>query len=164
MSPEGHETVFLWSAGGLRRTSEERRPALVRARRKTALPAASLDSRRYPRLDLKIPILYRVLGEDVSQVPANVRPALTARSRDVSPIGMCLSLEESLRPGTVLSLTFHLVEERERFEALARVVWSRPAGDSVHTLTGLQFVVVDGRKVKESMHSRMEELIRLMAA
>lgn len=159
---DGKETVFFWSTGDLRRTSEDVRKAPSRKVRAKETSPVPVDARRYPRLDLKLPILYRVVGEDASRVPAAVRPALLCQTRNISPIGLCLSLEEILPSGAILSLTVHLVEQREKFEAMARVVWSRPAGDSVHTLTGLQFVVVDGKRLKEALHARVEALVRLM--
>jgi hypothetical protein len=162
-SRESGDTVFLWSSGGIRRSLEESRPVRAPRRRKARPPTSRVvESRRYPRLDLKLPILYRVVGDDLSRLPAAVRPALLAQTRDISPIGLCLSLAETLRPGDVLALTLHLMEQREKVEALARVVWCRPAGDSVHTLTGLQFVVTEEGKVREALHSRVEAMIRLL--
>jgi hypothetical protein len=157
---DGRDTVFVWSGSDIRRTSERRPAPRAKAPCGGEVSASSIDHRRYPRLDLKLPILYRVMGHGPSRLPAAVRPALLAQSRDVSPLGLCLSLEELLQPGEVLSLSIHMVEEREKFDALARVVWSRPAAEPGHFLTGLQFVVVDGRRVKESLHLRMEALIR----
>ena len=157
---DGQETMFVWSSSDIRCLSEDARPAHPHLRREDISPPGSLDSRRYPRLDLKLPILYRLVGDDISEAPIAVRPFLLAKSQDVSPIGLCMSLEEAFPIGSLLALTIHLVEPKEKFEALARVVWSRPSGDSIHNLIGLQFVVVDGAHVKEDRHARMEEILR----
>ena len=156
---EERETVFVWSSSDIRCLTEEARPVHPHFRRPEPPLPVPLDSRRYPRLDLKLPILYRLVGEDISEAPVAIRPYLLAKSRDISPIGLCLSLEEAFPIGSLLALTIHLVEPKEKFEALARVVWSRLAGDSVHHLIGLQFVVVDGSHVKEDRHTRMEGLL-----
>jgi hypothetical protein len=150
--------VFLWSSSDIR-TAPEDPPATHPGRDKTE-PAPVFESRRYPRLDLKLPILYRVLGAGHAPVPEPVRPFLLAQSRDLSPIGLCLALEEPLAVGTVLALAVHAVEQREKFEALARVVWCRPPEGGLGHLVGLQFVVVEGDRVREDRHARAEDLIR----
>ena len=38
----------------------------------------AVDTRRYPRVDLKLPILYRLVGEDLSEAPESARPFLIA--------------------------------------------------------------------------------------
>lgn len=157
-------TVFVWSMGGIRSRSEERLPVPAKKRRRGATKTPVFDSRRYPRLDLRLPIQYRVLGESRSHVPEPVRPFLLAQSRDVSPLGLCLALDEPLASGSILALNVHLVEERERFEAVARVVWCRPAQGEARHLVGLQFVVVVGDKVVEDRHARMDAFLRTLEA
>jgi len=155
-----HETVFVWSSGDIRRMSEEPRTPRHRAAPRPPPEPESVDTRRYPRVDLKLPILYRLVGEDLSEAPEAARPFLIARSRDVSSVGLCLSLEETFSTGSVLALTIYSVEAKEKFEALARVVWSRPEEGSGRRLVGLQFVVMDGPRVKEERHVSVEDLVR----
>jgi hypothetical protein len=171
---DADEPMFVWSSADIRRVAEPKRappapPPAATGRQKrprrasgTAKNTSSVDSRRFPRLDLKLPILYRILQGDAGHLPAAVRAPLLAQSKDISPIGLCLSLEEQLSSGSLLELTLHMVERREKFEALARVVWSRPVGDSVHFLTGLQFVVVQDGRLREERHAQMEALVRLL--
>jgi hypothetical protein len=155
-----HETVFVWSSGDIRCLSEEPRRPLHRVAPRPPGDAAPLDTRRYPRVDLTLPILYRLVGDDISEAPESARPFLIARSRDVSSVGLCLSLEETFPTGSVLALTIYSVEAKEKFEALARVVWSRPEEGSGRNLIGLQFVVMDGDRVKEERHASVESLVR----
>ena len=155
-----HETVFVWSSGEIRLTSEEPRTHHRRVARRPPPEAEPLDTRRYARVDLKLPILYRLVGEDLSEAPEAARPFLIARSRDVSSVGLCLSLEESFPTGSILALTIYSVEPKEKFEALARVVWSRPEEGSGRHLVGLQFVVMDGPRVREERHVSVVELVR----
>lgn len=155
-------TTFVWSMGGIRTGLEASRPPAPKRRRRVPTADPSLDTRRYPRLDLKLPIQYRILGDSRAHVPGPVRPFLLAQSRDASPLGLCLALEEELPSGCVLALNVHLVEEREKFEALARVVWCRPAETPSLHLVGLQFVVVTGERFIEERHARMEAFLRKM--
>lgn len=151
-------TVFLWHANGVQQMT---RPAAAAPAAPEAAPApkpSPSSKRQYPRLDMKLPILYRVLGQ-ASRIPTDVRPYLMAESKNISPIGLCLNLEEPLEPGTVLALTFHVLERREKFSAVGRVVWTEPAVPAGHHLTGLQFVVVEGDSVRREEHNRMESFI-----
>lgn len=148
--------VFVWSAGDIRSVPEK----AARRRRRAPLAGPVQESRRYPRADLKLPIQYRVLSGGHDEVPAAVRPFLLAQSRDVTPLGLCLALEEPLPSDCVLSLNVHLVEAREKFEALARVVWCRPAESGPLFLVGLQFVVVDGGQVLGERHALMEAYLK----
>jgi hypothetical protein len=157
---EERETVFVWSSGNIRSQPEACRARRRTSRRKISLVPSPVDTRRYPRLDLKLPILYRVVGEDVSDAPAAVRPFLLAKSRDVSPIGLCLSLEAPIALGTVLALTIYASDPHDKFDALARVVWVRPAEDGVRSLIGLQFVVVEGAQVREGRHAVVASMVR----
>ncbi len=159
------ESFFLWSSGGVRRIRRRARPreAAAPPPPRPAVPAPA-EQRRYPRLDVRLPILYKVIGDSPSLLPSQVRPYLLARSANLSPIGLCLDLEEELPPGAVVALTIHVPDKRERFSAVGRVVWTRPSAEPGRHLTGLQFVVVEGDGVKRESHSRVESLIRGIAA
>ncbi|HRY30101.1 MAG TPA: PilZ domain-containing protein, partial [Elusimicrobiota bacterium] len=153
------ESLFLWSADGVQRIRKRVRGFFSAPAVSSAVPPApAADPRRYPRLDLKLPILYRVLSGGVSRLPPEIQPCLLAQSTNVSPIGLCLDLAEEMAPETVLALTIHVVDRREKFSAVGRVVWSKPSPQPGHFLTGLEFVVVKGENVKKEDHVRMEAL------
>jgi hypothetical protein len=158
------DSLFVWSSGGIRRIRKKIKELLKPkpASASPLSPPGHSEHRRYPRLDLKLPILYKVLGEGASRIPTSVRPYLLAESSNVSPIGLCLSLEEPLPCDTVLALSIHMPEQRQKFSALGRVVWTRPADTPNHFLIGLQFVVVEKDKVREQDHSRMMDWVRLL--
>ncbi|HOW27924.1 MAG TPA: PilZ domain-containing protein [Elusimicrobiota bacterium] len=118
------------------------------------------ERRRYPRIDLSLPIMYKVVGSHYSQLPANVQPYLMADSKNVSPIGVCLDLAEHLPSGAILTLSIHPPDSKESFSAMARVVWSQASETPGHYSTGLQFVVVEGDHVKAEGHTKIESLIR----
>jgi hypothetical protein len=160
---EKRDTVFVWSAGAIKAQPGKSHSNHSGMRRKRSLVACPVDIRRYPRLDLKLPILYRVVGDDIIDAPPSLRPFLLAKSQDVSPIGLCLSLEEPLAVGTLMSLTIYASDPQDKFEALARVVWVRPADDGVRSLIGLQFVVLDGAEVREERHALVESMVRRLS-
>jgi hypothetical protein len=154
------ESFFLWSTGGIRRIRRRLRVALGARPSRSGGFSPFSESRRYPRLDLEFPILYKVLGETNQRIPSEVRPYLLARSTNVSPLGLCMSLGEKLPNGTVLALTLHVVDRREKFHAIGRVTWTRPAAELPgRFLTGIQFVVVEGETVKREEHTRMSDVI-----
>ena len=67
-TPHHTDSFFLWSAKGIRRVQNGLRQAL-KGLNVPGLSENSLresDLRRYPRLDLRIPILYKILGRDTS--------------------------------------------------------------------------------------------------
>lgn len=154
------EILYVWKGGGIHRV---RRPLKNQSSAKAAPGAKTLspaEQRRYPRLDLKLPILYRVMGRDASRIPSKVRPFLMAESTNISPLGLCLNLSEEFTPGTVLALSIHVVDRREKFNAVGRVQWTQPSDISDHYLTGVAFVVVEGENVGQENHQQLQELIR----
>ena len=157
------EAMYVWTGGDIQRVEKEFGNASVPAPAAANQPPAatgSIEHRRYPRLDLKLPILYKVLGQDSSLIPSNVRPYLMSESTNVSALGLCLNLPEEFAPGTVLALSIHMVDEREKFSAVGRVLWTQASTPDGHFLTGVQFVVVEGESVKKESQTRMEEVIR----
>jgi hypothetical protein len=153
------ETLFLWTGGNIQKI---RKPAKAPKEAPEPGPAVTLspaEKRRYPRLDLKLPILYRVLGAGASKIPSTVRPYLLARTTNVSPLGLCLNLSEQLSVGTVLALSIHVLDNRERFSAVGQVLWTQSSDMPGHWLTGVQFVVVEGDTVKKEHQTRMESLM-----
>jgi c-di-GMP-binding flagellar brake protein YcgR len=101
-----------------------------------------MEQRLYPRIDLELPILYKVMGEEPSVLSAGLHPDLPATSGNISVKGVCMVLAERIAKGTVLGLSIHVAGERQKISALARVVWSRPTETPHHFLTGLSFISV----------------------
>lgn len=163
-SAQHRESLFVWTSGGIRHIQKKIKRIFFAS--KSLPPPADVlpaEQRNYPRLDLRLPILYKVVGEGASRIPPHVRPFLLARSTNVSPIGLCLNLEEELPRDTVLILTIHLLNSRQKFSAVGRVVWARAAEPPDHFLTGLQFVVVDKNNVELEEHARMADLVRRLS-
>ena len=138
------DNEFLWGAEGIRRQEPSEPssapPAPVNAPEGSPPPSAA-DHRRYPRIDLKLPILYKILNEEPTVASTAVRPFVQTESDNISPSGACLMLAETLPRGTVLALSIHL-EDRQKVSAVGKVVWSQPTDTPHHFLTGLEFVVV----------------------
>ncbi len=156
------ETVYVWSGGGIEqihKDSVENPSQLAPEANPAPRPE---DQRRFPRLDLKLPILYKVLGHNASRIPTHVRPYLLAQSTNISPIGLCFTLAEKFENGTVLALTIHVMEKKETFSAIGRVIWTQPADSTGHFLTGVEFVVVEEDKLKKDGHGRMRALMEEM--
>lgn len=136
------DNEFHWTPDGIRRVEETRRAAgPPSAHPAKAEAPTSTDHRRYPRIDLKVPILYRVLHEEPAVASAGLHPMLPTQIDNISVTGAGLVLAERLPPGTMLSLSLHL-EDRKKISAVAKVVWSQPTDTPHHHLTGLDFIVV----------------------
>jgi len=157
------ETLFIWTGGDIQRVHKTVDHHGASPRVHAPAPTSS-EMRSYPRLDLKLPILYKVIGKDDSKLPSQVRPYLMAQSTNISPLGLCLNLPEHLEPGSILALSIHVVDQREKFNAVGRVLWTQVSPMPDHFLTGLQFVVVEDDVVKKEPHRRMADLIRRLEA
>jgi hypothetical protein len=144
-NPEDHE--FFWGAEGIRRIDQAEpaaafpAPVPAAAPEEPSAPLSAADHRRYPRIDLKLPILYRILAEEPTVASTAVQPFVSSESDNISPSGACLMLAECLPKGAVLALSIHL-EDRKKISAVGRVVWSQPTDVPHHFLTGLEFIVV----------------------
>lgn len=104
------------------------------------MPSGS-ENRRYPRIDLTLPILYKILPEEPLVSSQATLPDLPTKVDNISPTGACLVLAEKLPRGTNLALSLH-VAGKGAISAVGRVVWSKPTETAHHYLTGLEFVVV----------------------
>jgi hypothetical protein len=99
------------------------------------------DNRRYPRIDLTLPILYKILSDEPMVASHTTVPEKSTKVDNISPTGACLVLAEKLAKGTHLALSLH-VAQKGAISAVGRVVWSKPTETAHHYLTGLEFVVV----------------------
>ena len=91
-----------------------------------------------------------------------MRSSLTGQTRDISPIGICLELDKRLRKGTVMALSIHRMDRREKFSAVGRVVWTKRAEMKGHYLTGLRFTVVNEEGVVVEDQAAVQTFIREM--
>lgn len=138
---ESHE--FHWSMEGIRREVEPAvrlKPSSTKASVDEDLPAGS-ENRRYPRIDLTLPILYKILPDEPLVASQATLPDLPTKVDNISPTGAGLVLAEKLPRGTSLALSLH-VAGKGAISAVGRVVWSKPTETAHHYLTGLEFVVV----------------------
>ena len=138
---ETHE--FHWSVEGIRRQAEPAArpvPAPSKSMPEDDLPPGA-ENRRYPRIDLAVPILYKILPEEPVVASQATHPDLHTKVDNISPTGACLVLAEKLPRGTNMALSLH-VAGKGAISAVGRVVWSKPTETAHHYLTGLEFVVV----------------------
>lgn len=138
---ESHE--FHWSMEGIRREVEPAvrlKPAPAKASGEEDVPVGS-ENRRFPRIDLTLPILYKILPEEPLVASQATLPNVPSKVDNISPTGAGLVLAEKLPRGTHLALSLH-VAGKGAISAVGRVVWSKPTETAHHYLTGLEFVVV----------------------
>ncbi len=140
-APEPHE--FHWTMDGIRREAEPK--PTVRPIPKDPVEedlSKDAENRRYHRIDLTVPILYKILPEEPLVASHAAVPSKSgAAGGNISPTGACLVLAEKLARGTVLALSLHGLEGGS-VSAVGKVVWSKPTETAHHYLTGLEFVVV----------------------
>jgi c-di-GMP-binding flagellar brake protein YcgR len=90
---------------------------------------SSIEKRRHKRIDLVTDVKYTV----VTPVPQS------GLITNISEGGLCILLDNSLAPGTILRVEFNLPgEKQERIEALAKVAWQ--VAKEGKFSTGVQFV------------------------
>ncbi len=136
------DSEFHWTTEGIRRDSGPPRPRSVVSPPSSAEPdPPGSENRRFPRIDLKLPILYKILAEEPTVASVAAPPHLPTKTDNISPSGACLVLAERLDRGTVLALSIHLTD-RGTISAVGRVVWSPPTETAHHFLIGLEFIVV----------------------
>lgn len=137
----GNPEEFLWSHEGIHpRVGEAPPQPPPAAEAEGAID--EMDQRRYPRIDLKLPVLYRVMGEEPATASQTLSPETPAKADNISFTGACLVLAERLPAGTNVALSIHLPEERQKISAVAKVVWSQDTDVMHHFLTGLHFIVL----------------------
>lgn len=138
---ESHE--FHWSMEGIRREVEPPvRLKLVSSKSSDEEDVSSgPENRRYPRIDLTLPILYKILPEEPMVASHSAPPEHPTKVDNISPTGACLVLAEKLPKGTHLALSLHMAQ-KGAISAVGRVVWSKHTETAHHYLTGLEFVVV----------------------
>lgn len=135
------EHHFHWSPGGIRPPSAT--PRTRPPQDDVAPPPSHDEQRNYPRIDLRVPIVYRILdGEPMLASTAVAGTDKSGHSDNISAKGACLMLAEKLAKGTVLALTIHLPEPRQKISAVARVVWSTNTDVAHHHLIGLEFITL----------------------
>ena len=84
--------------------------------------------RKHPREEIIIDVIYKVLSplKDVGL------------TQDISYGGLCLLLNDPLRPGTILELKYRLPHEEDRqIVATVEVVWQKKTAKGF--LTGVKF-------------------------
>lgn len=138
---ESHQ--FHWSMEGIRQELEPSVRLKIASSKSSDDDEASSGSenRRYPRIDLALPILYKILPEEPLVASHSTLPEHPTKVGNISPTGACLVLAEKLPKGTHLALSLHMAQ-KGAISAVGRVVWSKPTETAHHYLTGLEFVVV----------------------
>ena len=108
------------------------------------------NHREFPRLSKEVAVEVAELSYPLSAAAREV-----ARSKDISPKGVCFASSSAFDPGTILTLKVNLLgwqrhkknlavvlDDREigrALSALAEVVWCRPAAEGDHEV-GVKFV------------------------
>lgn|GEM_PF-2403647 len=89
-----------------------------------------MERRGYPRVDLRLPLKYRVLAhvntEEFERISQEVQKKDTL---NVSPSGACFRTSEYLSTDTVLLLVFKFPSLPKPMRAVASVVWCREEED-----------------------------------
>jgi hypothetical protein len=90
----------------------------------------SFDKRRHPRLQLEIPVKYKLVNksEEVLALMEHKRAVQTGASKDLSAQGLFLVSEQRLAQGDILKIYVHLPEEELPVCAFTEVIWSSDSG------------------------------------
>jgi hypothetical protein len=154
--------AFHWSPQGIRPPKSDA-PDDGKPAGHAAPPPSGAEQRLYPRIDLKLPVLYKIMAEEPVVASTALQPFLPSKSDNISVKGVGLVLAEKLAKGTILALSIHMTEEKLKISAIGRVVWSQATDIPHHFLTGLEFIVVY-KKTRSSTEyvdsSVLEKLLR----
>jgi c-di-GMP-binding flagellar brake protein YcgR len=97
------------------------------------------ERRVYPRISVKIPIVFRVLDDK-----AEIKSILDLRKKekhghtmDVSLGGLCVMSEQPVQTGNVLRLDISIPDTSKSLKAMAEVVWANDTGG------GIRFLAMD---------------------
>ena len=103
------------------------------------MPEAYLlkERRVYPRISLKIPVVFRVLDdqEEIKSVIELRKKEKHGHTMDVSLGGLCIVTDQPLREGSILSLEITIPDLAKALKAMAEVVWSSESGGGIRFLT-----------------------------
>jgi hypothetical protein len=95
------------------------------------------ERRVYPRISLKIPVVFRVLDdqEEIKSVIELRKKEKHGHTMDVSLGGLCIVTDQPLREGSILSLEITIPDVPKALKAMAEVVWSSESGGGIRFLT-----------------------------
>jgi c-di-GMP-binding flagellar brake protein YcgR len=95
------------------------------------------ERRVYPRISLKIPVVFRVLDdqEEIKSVIELRKKEKHGHTMDVSLGGLCIVTDQPLREGSILSLEITIPDLAKALKAMAEVVWSSESGGGIRFLT-----------------------------
>lgn len=95
------------------------------------------ERRVYPRIALKIPVIFRVLDdqEEIKSVIELRKKEKHGHTLDVSLGGLCVVTDQPLQEGSILSLEITIPDVTKTLKAMAEVVWSSETGGGIRFLT-----------------------------
>ncbi|MDP2939065.1 MAG: PilZ domain-containing protein [Candidatus Omnitrophota bacterium] len=96
------------------------------------------ERRKFVRLDISCNVNYKILDE---------KPIIQDKSqtKNISAGGICLIVDEELKPGTSLDLDFELPDKKTPIKAKGMVVWIKPfkiASEQQHFDSGIEFTQI----------------------
>jgi c-di-GMP-binding flagellar brake protein YcgR len=108
--------------------------------------AAVPKRRRIPRLDVSVPVEYRVVN-DVSKYLTDInRWTSKSITKDISVLGMCLPTGSKIKKDTLFE--FKLELEDNTVEIFASTRWSGEMEESGQCYTGFKFLAVKDNRLE----------------
>jgi c-di-GMP-binding flagellar brake protein YcgR len=95
-----------------------------------------IERRNYPRIQVKVPIKYRVLDDqkEIQSLLERKEKEISTQTIDLSIGGLYIASEEKLLIGSILRLEMAFSENQKSLSAFAEVVWTNSSGGGVHFL------------------------------
>lgn len=104
------------------------------------------EKRRFPRLKVEVEVEFRIINELGEQKSAAVNKHFeTRKTRDLSPLGVCIDSGRFIEPGTIIEVKFKFPGQTSR--GIGRVVWSREMDGTI--LSGIEFLAVANGKIDQ---------------
>lgn len=101
------------------------------------------EKRRHPRVDVDVPVKYKVINRKVMREIVDPKTLLDdGHSVNISLSGLSLTTGTPLTKGDFVKLELVLPETGRMTRALAEVMWSGPDGATGHFLSGIRFLII----------------------
>lgn len=109
---------------------------------------ASAEKRKFPRLKVEVDVEFRTI-EDLDETKTTTinRNFETRKTKDISPMGVCIESGRYIEPGSILELKFKFPGQTSH--GIGRVIWSRDLSGDGDFCCGLEFLAVAHGKIDQ---------------
>ncbi len=121
----------------------------------------SLDKRKHPRVQVSIPIQFKVINEKEAEALAENEIMVDAKSRDLSAEGLFIVSDRQLHCGDILKVEVLLPAAQKPVRTFAEVIWISQKSQSPGQYgAGIYFMALkdeDSAKIRQFVADALRE-------